>query len=637
MQLRWYQTEASCTAFNHVFCGGPEAGNPIVTIPTGGGKSAIIGDLCRKAIEQDGRVVVLAHRKELLEQNADKIARFLPDHIAIGTYSAGLKKKETNEPVLVAGIQSVFRKAHELGRRHLVIIDEAHLVPNRDEGMYRDFLRDLGKINPRLRVIGLTATPFRTGEGSICSPDGIFRRECYTVPIQRLIAEGFLCEITSTAAKGSLDTSSLHIRAGEFISSEVENLFDQSPNVTAACREVVEMFGGRRSCIVFCCAVLHAEHVAAKIEEFTGENVGLVTGETPPLVRAATLENFKNGLLRWLINVDVLTTGFDSPNIDAIAVMRATASPGLFAQICGRGLRTSPHKTNCLILDFGENVKRHGPIDAADYGMKPKKQRSQKETETESDGNKKRCPGCNEETAANTRRCDCGFIFPFNHQGNAASDDVLSKPKRFVVDEVKVNRHKKAKGDGPNTLRIDYDCQTESEIDKWKELDSIDCPHCGAVNTAQEHGREIDNDSPHKGRLDCRACGSYIQWLPRRYDRKLGYERISEWVCLEHPTGFALTKAKLWWRAHTNAEFPEGIFSVDEFGEEVCVSSPIDQAIDLFNRGAFAMPHHITVVREGKFWKIVKAELDPKPESWSEEVAEPAPWESQPQDEEAPF
>jgi DNA repair protein RadD len=165
MELRWYQSEACEAVWN---CFRNNQGNPLIELPTGSGKSICVAELCRAAVEDHaGQVIVLAHRKELLEQNYSKIVSLLPPNVKAGLFSAGLRRYSQEEPIIVAGIQSCYEKATWFGRRHLVIIDEAHLCPNDGNGMYQTFLTDLQRYNDRLRIVGLTATPFRTGEGAL--------------------------------------------------------------------------------------------------------------------------------------------------------------------------------------------------------------------------------------------------------------------------------------------------------------------------------------------------------------------------------------------------------------------------------------------------------------------------------------
>jgi DNA repair protein RadD len=257
-----------------------------------------------------------------------------------------------------AGIQSVHSKAHEFGRRELILIDEVHLVGGNDDSMYGKFLADIRAINPRARMLGLTATPFRTGEGPICGRDKLFQRICYEAYTGDMIRQGWLCPITNKAADATVDTSGIKKRGSEFVSGDMAKAFDSGDKVSLACQEIVEKCHDRHSVLIFGAGVEHAEHVADTLRTLTGEQVGIVTGESMPLERMTALTDFKAGELRWLVNCDVLTTGFDAPCIDAIAILRATMSPGLFAQIVGRGLRKHESVSNCLILDFGRQHRK---------------------------------------------------------------------------------------------------------------------------------------------------------------------------------------------------------------------------------------------------------------------------------------
>jgi DNA repair protein RadD len=508
----------------------------------------VIAMLAKKALSADGRVLVLAHRKELLEQNAGKIKAHGVD---VGLYSAGLGKRDLEHDVICGGIQSIYRKAADVGARHLVLIDEVHLVA--EEGMYKTFLSDLRTICPKVRLVGLTATPFRTGDGSLCRPDSLFQKVCYSAPIRKLIDEGFLCNLVTSPAENAFDTSSLRIRGGEFIPQEMANLFSSDfARIESACREILEKTQDRKSVLVFCAGIVHAGKVAETLESMSGEECGLVTGDTSPLERASLLARFKAGDLRRLCNCDVLTTGFDAPRIDALAILRATASPGLLAQMCGRGLRTAPDKTDCLILDFGQNIKRHGPIDAPDFGSQSKSKRGEG-----GDAPQKICPNCEESNPLAAVFCACGFKFPpkplARHDGQAGEESILQLKTRWFVEEVYFSRHKKKTGDGPDTLRIDYVCQPEEE----------------------------------QGNLSSKT--------------------ISEWVCLEHE-GFALTKARRWWKARCARPVQD-----------------VEEALALFARGAVSTPHHITTESEGKFIRIVGHELDPIPPEDEWTVTDDAP------------
>ena len=528
-------------------------GEPLIVLPTGAGKSLVIAMLVEQAREFDARVIVLQHRKELIEQNAEKIQILLPK-IKVGVYSAGLNSRDTNADVVCAGIQSVHSKAHEFGRRELILIDEVHLVSGNDDSMYGKFLADIRAINPRARMVGLTATPFRTGEGPICGKNKLFQRICYEAFTGDLIREGFLCPVTNKPADATVDTSKIKQRGSEFISSEMAKAFDSGDKVALACGEIVAKCHDRHSVLVFSAGVEHAEHVADTLRTLTGERVGLVTGDTLSIERVTTLADFKAGGLRWLVNCDVLTTGFDAPCIDAIAILRATMSPGLFAQIVGRGLRKHDKKTECLILDFGGNIARHGSIDDPNYGRATPGSGSGG-SGVEKNGRGKECLNCGIDVPSSDKECpECGFRFPDEpkdrHDETADDTSTLTgmpDPEQWEVVGCTWGIHTKrnAPQDAPRTLRVDYNVQP------------------------------MDSDG-----------GNLVQKV------------VSEWVCFEH-TGFARTKAGLWWRVRS--EHPE--------------PNTIDDAVAYLDRHVARVPSTLTTQDEGKYTRIVSVEfIDKKPD-----------------------
>ena len=325
MELRDYQQAAVEAVYGHLR---ERDDNPLVVIPTGGGKTPVIASICRDAVTLwQGRVLVLAHVKELLEQAVGKLDAMAPG-LGVGVYSAGLGRRELEHPVTVAGIQSIWQRAGELGPVDLVIVDEAHLIPPDDgESMYRQFLADAKLVNPLMRVIGLTATPFRMRTGMICSPEGILNHVCYEVSVGQLIERGFLSALRSKAGKVKVDMSDLKIRCGEFVASEVEQAFDTDEVVESACAEIAAETRSRRSTLIFAAGINHGLHVVRVLGERHGIECGWIDGTTPARERESTIERFRSGALRYLANVNVLTTGFDAPNVDCVALLRPTASP----------------------------------------------------------------------------------------------------------------------------------------------------------------------------------------------------------------------------------------------------------------------------------------------------------------------
>jgi DNA repair protein RadD len=380
-------------------------GNPCLVLPTGSGKSHIIAALCKDALQSwpETRILMLTHVRELIEQNADKMRQHWPN-APMGIYSAGLRKKELGEPITFAGIQSVRTKAKEIGHVDLVIIDEAHLVSHKDEGGYRSLLAELSAINPNLRIVGLTASPYRLGHGYITDAPAIFDALINPTSIEELIHKGFLSTLRSKLTTTKLEVDGVHKRGGEYIESELQAAVDTSDKNRMVAAEIVRLGFERKSWLVFCAGVAHAQHIATALQA-QGINTECVTGETPSAERDRILTDFKAGRIRALTNANVLTTGFDAPGIDLIAMLRPTMSPGLYVQMAGRGLRIAPGKTDCLVLDFAGVVEQHGPITAV--RAPPKKGDKVGEAPI------KVCDYCQEICALSVRVCPaCGEAFP---------------------------------------------------------------------------------------------------------------------------------------------------------------------------------------------------------------------------------
>ena len=436
--LRPYQSDAVKAVYDHLR---DKDTSPCVVIPTAGGKSLCIAEVAKDAVVKwHGRVLILAHVKELVEQNAGKIKAIQPD-LPVGIYSAGLDCRDIEQPVIVAGIQSIYNKADIFKPFDLVMIDECHLIPPDGEGRYQTFLNAAKERNPNVRLIGWTATPYRTQGGLICKPENLLNEVCYEIGVKELINRGYISNITAKAGKFTPDTNGLHIRAGEFVAEDVEKLMGEDGLVNSACREIVELTKERKACLIFCTSVAHCRKVADAIRRFSGEECAIVTGDTPADEREETIkrlrgESVKADLfsdkppLKYCCNVSVLTTGTDIPRLDTIALLRPTNSPGLLVQMVGRGFRLSPEtgKTECLVLDYGRNIERHGPIDMI------------KVREPGQGGGgplAKVCPQCQAIVNLPVMLCpDCGYQWPRkeperkSHEATAAKVGILSGEAR---------------------------------------------------------------------------------------------------------------------------------------------------------------------------------------------------------------
>ena len=552
MQLRPYQQAAVDAVYEHLRS---KETNPCVVLPTGTGKSLVLAQIAKDSVEKwNGRVLILAHVKELLEQNADKIRKLCPE-LKIGIYSAGLRSRDTTEQVIVAGIQSVHNKACELDAFDLVIVDEAHAISSEGDGMYRTFLADMKVINPHVRVIGLTATPFRLKGGLICKPENILNEICYEAGLKKMIQQGYLSPLISRAGRAEANLANLHIRGGEFISDEVAAAMDNDALVTSACREIVELTRDRKSVLIFTASVDHCKHVAEKIQAFSGKECAIVTGDTSPAERAEIIARFKGEFipadlfgtpkppLKFLANVNVLTTGFDAPNTDCVVMLRPTNSPGLLIQCAGRGTRLSPEtgKSSCLFLDYGGNILRHGPLDM----IKVKEPGSGKG----GDAPAKKCPQCLALIHAGyTAGPECGYVFPPKENNDKMTQTASSA--------------------GVISGQVDY---TDYEV-----LDVYYCVH---------EKRGADPDAPKTMRVDY----------------QVGFNEFkSEWVCPEH-TGYARGKFEKWWHERAALGCP--------------MPGSAREAVSLANEGLLAAPELITVktIAGERFERITGWRLKERP------------------------
>ena len=401
--LRDYQTRTIDQLYAWFSAG--NQGNPCLVLPTGSGKSHIVAALSKDALQNwpETRILMLTHVRELIEQNAQKMRQHWPN-APMGIYSAGLRQKELAEPITFAGIQSVRNKAKEIGHVDLIIIDECHLVSHKDQGGYRMLLADLTAINPNLRVVGLTATPYRLGHGYITDKPAIFSALIEPTSIEELIHKGYLSTLRSKLTITKLEVDGVHKRGGEYIESELQAAVDTKDKNVKVVREIIKLGAERQSWLIFCAGVAHAHHVK---QAFTDQGIlaQCVTGETPSAERDKMLTDFKAGRIRALTNANVLTTGFDAPGIDLIAMLRPTMSPGLYVQMAGRGLRIAEGKTDCLVLDFAGVVEQHGPITA----VNPPPKKGDKIGEAPV----KVCDNCQEICGLSARVCPaCGTPFP---------------------------------------------------------------------------------------------------------------------------------------------------------------------------------------------------------------------------------
>ena len=511
---RYYQEDAVNSLYDYF---ASKDGNPLLALPTGTGKSHIIADFIKSIYRKypTQRLMMLTHVKELIEQNFEKLITSWPTAPA-GIYSSGLKRRDTKQKIIFAGIQSVAKRAVEFNRIDLLLIDEAHLVSPKDETSYCKFIADLKAVNPYIKVIGLTATPYRLGLG-LLTEGNIFTDICYDITtlegFNRLVDEGFLAPLIPKVTKAEISVEGVGKSGGEFITSQLQKAVDKEEITYAALMEIIEHGHDRHHWLIFGTGVEHCDHIADMLDSL-GITAVSVHSKKKPAENDKSIRDFKAGRVRALVNNNKLTTGFDCPSIDLIGMIRHTCSPSLWVQMLGRGTRPvyadgydletiegrlasiqASHKQNCLVLDFAGNTQRLGPVNDP---IIPRKKG------VKGNGGVAPIRVCHETIAGTNEECGtinhasvrfcigCGFEFPVgvNIYAQASSAELMatSEIKMEVVEITKVIYTINRKMDRPDSILV-----------------------------------------------------TYYSGINKRY---------KEWVCLEHG-GFAGKKARDWWRERT--------------------------------------------------------------------------------------
>jgi DNA repair protein RadD len=491
MKLRPYQDEAVQAVYDYYE---NNSGNILLCLPTGSGKSVIQAKLLQDIVTRwpNQRLLCLTHVKELVEQNHQKLLHYWPEAPA-GVYCASLNARRAHDAITIASVQSVYKKAHVLGWRSLIFIDEAHLLGREESGMYRQLIKDMAAINPRIKIIGLTATPYRTSSGLLhVGEDAIFTDVAVDIPVKRLIDEGYLSTLITKSSLTQADLSQVKTVAGEFNRKQMEAAMDVDAITTAALDEIFSIAGNRKAWLFFCTGIKHAEHVRDAIR-LRGIECETVHSKISQDERASILERFKSGKLQALTNANVLTTGFDAPNIDLLVLLRPTKSPGLYVQMIGRGTRLHPDKENCLILDFAGNVERFGPITHVRPPAYKKEYKAEKKDFWI-------CGICRMANPNEEEICqECGTAKPYveremvTHEATASGGEILSDAPQTPFESVEV--------------------------------------------------REITYDKHYKANSPVSMVVTYNG-------------RYKEWICLEHE-GFARAKAEGWWKRRAGTDAPD--------------------------------------------------------------------------------
>ncbi len=426
--------------------------HPLVAMPTGSGKTVVLADLILKALERwpETNILVLSHVREILMQDYDSIK--FHTGLDVGIYSVGLRKREYKQ-VTVAGIQSIFRHPKRFSKYQFIIIDECHLIPPGKNTMYRKFFAGLD--HPR--YFGLTATPFRLGAGYIYGQDNsIFNDLIYDMTskdkFNKLIKDGYLCNLKTSVTEMELDTDGIRTVAGDFDKKILSQKVDKDSITKMAIKEIIAKGANYKKWLVFAIDIEHAENIAEEL----GQNgiPTMVIHSKMDFDRDIVISHYKSGTFRAMVNVNVLTTGFDDEEIDLIALLRPTKSPVIHIQTIGRGLRPAPGKDHCLILDFAGNTERLGPIN----DIVPKKKGKGCAT---GEPITKRCPSCDTIHHPTVKICDfCGHVFQFKTllKGTAQEVDVLRGKEQVWLKVHNVDYLLYNKKNSPSMVKVVYTC-----------------------------------------------------------------------------------------------------------------------------------------------------------------------------------
>ncbi len=543
MGLRYFQRDAVDEVFDYW---GHTAGNPLVDMATGTGKSITLGTLTQEMIVKypDMRVGIVTHVVELVEGNFLELLGIYPFAPA-GILAAALGRRDFDAQILFCQLQTAWNKTAAIGSIDVLIIDEAHLVPTNGATMYRKMIDQLLLLNPDMKVVGFTATPYRLDSGRLDEGDDrLFDDIVYTYGIREGIDDGYLTPITSTQTSVRQNISGVGKLGGDFKKGALAAAVDKEALNRQILEEVLDVEGYRRKALFFCAGVQHATNQRDLIRE-AGRTCEVIHGDTHKNDRRRIIAAFKAGDIWGVTNDNVMSTGTNVPGIDLIVDSSPTASASRYVQRVGRGTRViyppgfdseavdaearraaiAGHiKPNCRYMDFAGNLNRHGPVDMIEPKVPGK-----------GDGEApiKICPqdegGCGEQLHASLRICwKCGHEFP----------------------------------------------EPETKLDKT----AADAP---IISTAEPTVREVASRrfDYHEGKANKPPSVKTTYMC--------GLTAMREWLCPQH-TGYAKSKADRWWLKHGGERpFPKSVREWLERQNELLETM------------------EITVEPNGKYWNIV--------------------------------
>ena len=433
--------------------------NTLLSLATGAGKSLICGEIAGAVATFGARSLIITPNSDLLLQDYGAFQRQFPS-VEASLCCSKIGHRDTSARVVFATPGSIVRKS--LPEFSLIIIDEAHRLGSRASSMLQKICAEAKKNNPNLTVIGLTATPFRLDDGPLADGN-IWAQIDFEIGYVELLKLGILAPLVGpldASPAYEMDLQGLRKSCGDFSEKDLITRFDKSDVTNSIANDLCRFGANRKSWLIFCVGVGAAEKMANSLKD-RGVAAAFVSGETPVLERIAILDAFRKGQLRALVNVEVAREGFNAEGVDLVGLCRPTMSAALHCQQIGRGARKSPGKRDCLILDFAQNIKRLGPINALNIQC----------TGPAKEPTHRQCASCGFFSAPRAKTCEsCDAEFPVvarpksekslqlkaDRNASPVTGQEIRKipPNAFRVTNWRFAVHRKV--GSPDSLRIEY-------------------------------------------------------------------------------------------------------------------------------------------------------------------------------------
>lgn len=430
IQFRDYQSKAFLDVRNSFISGKKR---PLYVLPTGGGKNVVLNGVAEKSIIKQKRVLILAHRVELIEQIEETASKLFKMNTS---FIAPNKTYKEFGSLQIGSVQTVINRLDKIRKPDLIIVDEAHHY--RKGSTYDKIFNYYNTWS-----LGLTATPCRlSGE-----PLGDYFDDMILGPTMKdLIRDGYLCDYDlfcpENSALNKAELADVKLSQGDFNKQIIEEIMDK-PSITGdAIKEYRKYCDGKRG-VVFCTSIKHASNVA---EQFRASGIPAMSidGKMDPNERRKIISAYRRGEIKILTNCNIVTEGFDLDSIEAVIQLRPTASLSLYLQMLGRGLRTMEGKDKAIILDHVDNWKRHGlPDDDREWSLHKKIIPQKKNKDDEE--NLKVCEQCFLQVKSTARVCrNCGFVFVSSDGGGREVEEIDGDLTKIDKDKLRKQREKEA-------------------------------------------------------------------------------------------------------------------------------------------------------------------------------------------------